>query len=247
MRLGMAVGPEGALRLVAPLPDDETRWVDLNAMETARLRRLGEGEPERLAAVLVPSELQGVLAAGPRGMARVQQTLAYASKWYRRGDLPEALAPHREAFRSQACLPNPLNILDAAGKRLSVIVDGPGAAMLSQPRVTLALIGQAGGRPAGVCLAVLEPMRLILGRWLAVGMNWTGHLQLRSGEHLRTAPLEAWSDLVLGTLRSGDVLILPPPHWKPLPERVEGTLELMAPWEKAILTVEGPLGHPGVQ
>lgn len=180
-------------------------------------------------------------------MARARQALAYAVKWYQRGDLPEVLAPPRESLRALPCLPEPTAILDGAGQCRNLPVVGPGVRVLSQPQPTLALVGQAGGRPAGVCLALLEPTRILLGTWLAVGVSWEGTLQVCFGNHRRTAPLDGWGDLILGPLEPGCVLVLPAPRWRALPELGEGTVDVTCPWERMSLALEGPLGHPTVQ
>ena len=110
LRLGTAVlgGAEPQRQiLVAALPSDSNRVVDLNRMERARQAKLGEGRPDRLADAHAPTSLREVLEAGPRALQRLRQTLAYAEKWHRRGDLPETLAPRLAEIRLLACLPRP--------------------------------------------------------------------------------------------------------------------------------------------
>ena len=103
MLLGTATWDEGpAVRraLVARL--DSGRLADLSRIEALRLRKLGEGDPERLAEVLVPASLRRLLDGGPRALARARQTVAYAEKWDRRGTLPEFLAPTASAVARPA-------------------------------------------------------------------------------------------------------------------------------------------------
>ena len=95
MRLAEARRRNGSPFLIAPLPSDASRLVDLTALEAIRLAKLGEGDPEALARALVPPSLDALLASGPRGLARARQTLAYAQKWENRGILPEELASTR--------------------------------------------------------------------------------------------------------------------------------------------------------
>lgn len=246
-RLGMAEWEGRNPRLVAPLPGDPARVVDLSAMEAARLRRLGEGAPEGLAQALVPSELGALLAAGPRGLVRARQALAYAAKWHRRGDLPEALAPTRDAVEFLPCLARPRRVFDWEGRRLKVAVAGPGAILTTHPQPTLAALGWGGGQPAGFCLALPEPDRLILGAWLTVGPIQEGRLLLRAGGHQRSAPLDAWAGLGVEALAAGEVVLLPPPRLRRMPELGVGPVEVACPWEDLDLRVEGPLGHPLLQ
>ena len=103
MFLGTAVWVEGAVErraLMARLVSG--RLADLNRIEAIRLRKLGEGEPERLADVLVPASLRRVLEGGPRALARARQALAYAEKWDRRGSLPK---PWRRSWSPWRCCP----------------------------------------------------------------------------------------------------------------------------------------------
>lgn len=247
LRLGMALWRGRTPRLVAPLPGDGGRVVDLSAMEAARLHRLGEGAPEALAEALVPPDLGRLLAAGTRGLARARQALAYAHKWHLRGDLPETLAPRLGQVYCQPCLAQPRRIFDGEGRRLALSVAGPGAALGAQPQPTLAALGSWGGRPAGFCLALMEPGRLILGAWMTVSPTWEGRLLVRAEGHQRSAPLDAWSGLALGELSAGDLVVLPPPRLRRMPDLEAGALRVICPWETLELRVEGPLDHPVVQ
>lgn len=246
LRLGMAKLPGGTLRLVAALPG-VPRVVDLSAAEGARLRRLGEGEPDLLAAAMVPPDLGAVLAAGPRALARARQAMAYAMKWHRRGDLPESLAPGLDRVALQPCLARPRRVFTGDGRRLKAPVSGPGATLTAQPQPTLAALGMFGGRPGGFCLALAEADRLILGAWAVVDPVWEGRLLLRMGSHQRSAPLDAWSGLVLGEVAPGDVVLLPPPRLRRMPDAGPGQVVVGCPWETLVLGAEGPLDHPLVQ
>jgi hypothetical protein len=216
MKLGTAVWSEGASErtaLVAELPSDPGRVVDLNRLEHLRLAKLGEGWAERLAAALVPPALRQLLEGGPRAIHRARQALAYAEKWHKRGGLPEALAPRAEAVRMQACLPRPLAVRRWDGSPLDrLAVQGPGAVLASLPAPTLALVGLHGERPAGCCLAVEHARGVVLGAWLELDPDWEGALELSLGGQRRRLPLEAWSGLALPPLRPAEVLLAPPPH-----------------------------------
>lgn len=248
MHLGTAVWTEGLTErraLVAPLPGDETRLVDLNRVEGFRLGRLGEGQPEALAEVLVPSGLRRVLEGGPRALARLRTTLAYAEKWARRGDLPLALAPQRESVRLLPCLPRPAQVLRWDGQGLDrLAVQGPGAILGRYPQPTLALVGQRGGGPAGCCLALEGTEGVILGAWLVPDLPVEGHLELLLAGHRRRVTLACWEGLSLPQPRPGEVIMLPPPRLKVLPWSAGGTLEIRTPFETlALRLAEAPL-HP---
>lgn len=251
MHLGTAIWTEGQTErraLVTPLPGDETRLVDLNRVERFRLGRLGEGQPEALAEVLVPSALRRVLESGPRALARLRTTLAYAEKWARRGDLPWALAPLRESVRLLPCLPRPSQVLRWDGQGLDrLVVQGPGATLGRHPQPTLALVGQQGGAPAGCCLALEGGEGVILGAWLVPGLPSEGHLELLLAGHRRKVTLACWEGLSLPQPRAGELILLPPPRLKALPWSAGGTLEIRTPFESlALRLTETPL-HPTEQ
>jgi hypothetical protein len=252
LRLGTASWMEGsAVRqaLVAPLPSDPNRVVDLNRMERARQTKLGEGRPERLAEVLVASTLRETLEAGPRALQRLRHTLAYAEKWNHRGDLPEDLAPRLAQIHLLPCLPRPSLLCRADGLHLDrLAVQGPGGVLHRLPQPTLAAVGQYGGQPAGFCLAVEDIHGAILGGWLEVDFAWQGFLELRANGHPRKAPLEAWDGIALPTLRPAEVLLLPHPRLKPLPELMPGAeFTLCAGAEVLCLSLGKELLHPTVQ
>ena len=251
LRLGTAQWVNASERqaLVAPLPSDPDRVVDLNGMERARLARLGEGRPERLADTLVPSTLRETLEAGPRALQRLRQTLAYAEKWARRGDLPEDLAPRMTQLRLLPCLPRPSLLRRSDGVHLDrLAVQGPGGVLHRLPQPTLAAIGLFGGRCAGFCLAVEDTQGAILGGWVEVDFSWKGELELEAGGRQRTAPLEAWEGILLPTLRPGEVMLLPQPRLKSLPELVPGgEFTVSAGSERLCLRLAKELIHPTVQ
>jgi hypothetical protein len=249
MLLGTAVWAEGPMErraLVARL--DSGRVVDLNRMEAVRLRKLGEGDPDRLADALVPASLRRALEGGPRALARVRQAVAYAEKWDRRGNLPAALAPELSAVALDPCLPRPTALRRMDGSLLDRFgVRGPGANLSAPPQPGMAAVGMAGGGIAGFCLALEEAGSLILGAWMTD--TWpTGGLELRSGGTRRSVPLKAWEGLDLPSLRAGEVLLLPPPKLKPFPDSMAGAeVRLSVGFEQLLLgwTPEGV--HPTVQ
>lgn len=249
MLLGTAAwaeGPADRRTLVARL--DSGRFADLSRIEAIRLRKLGEGEPERLAEALVPPSLRRLLEGGPRAFARARQTLAYAEKWDRRGNLPETLAPRPESATLLPCLPRPTALRDLSGRWLDRLgVKGAGAELLGVPQPGLAALGQAGGGIAGFCLALEDAGSAILGGWLTD--QWPeGNLELKAGAARRSLPLKAWEGLELPFLRAGEVLLLPPARLKALPDLAAGSeIRLSAGFDQLVLRL-GPEGlHPTVQ
>ncbi len=245
--LGGAASPRQAL--VAALPSDPDRVVDLNPMERARQSKFGEGRPERLADVLAPSSLREVLEAGPRALQRLRQTVAYAEKWHRRGDLPELLAPRSADIQLLPCLPRPSLLRRGDGSHLNrLAVQGPEAELHCLPLPTLAAVGQHGGRPAGFCLALEDLHGAVLGAWLEVDFAWTGHLTLSVKGRQRSAPLEAWEGLALPPLRPAEVMLLPHPRLKAMPELSPGAgFTLQAGAEILSLSLAKELLHPTLQ
>jgi len=249
MLLGTAAWAEGPVErraLVARLASG--RVADLNRIEAVRLRKLGEGEPERLAEVLVPPSLRRVLEGGLRSLARVRQAVAYAEKWDRRGTLPEPLAPSLDAVQLLPCLPRPLALRRADGTGLERLgLRGPGAELSGQPQPGLAVVGLAGGSYAGFCLALEDVGGGVLGAWMAA--EWpTGTLELKVGASRRSVPLKAWEGLELPPLQAGEVLLLPPPRLKPLPELVAGTeVRISVAFELLSLRLRVEGVHPTVQ
>lgn len=201
--------------LMALLPSDPGRAVDLTAVEAVRLAKLGEGDPDRLAAALVPHRLDRALAAGPRGVARLRHALAYADKWARRGDLPASLAPLLEEVRP---LPlRPARLLDAEARVMDpAALLGEEQALPGEPRPTLALLGQSGRGPAGWTLACLAGLRVALCPWVVLGAD-AGALDFSAGGHRRRIPADAWSGIPWPEVAAGEALLLPPPRLKALP------------------------------
>lgn len=246
MLLGTALwseGPGERRALVGRLASG--RVVDVNRVEAVRLRKLGEGDPERLAEVLVPPSLRRVLEGGPRALARVRQALAYAEKWDRRGPLPAVLAPEISALRLLPCLPRPSSLRRSDGTCLDRLrVSGPGARLQEAPRPALAALGALGGGVAGFCLALEETGSAVLGAWMTDGWP-AGVLELRVAGHRRRVPFAAWEGLALPPLRPAEALLLPPPRLKALPD-LPGPLKLVAPFETLDLSgsdgfVPGPV------
>lgn len=248
MLLGTATWAEGPLErraLVGRLASG--RLADLNRLEAVRLRKLGEGEPERLAEALVPPSLRRLLEGGPRALARARQALAYAEKWERRGTLPESLAPREDQVRLLPCLPRPAALLGWDGRSLDrLAVRGPGAELAHLPQPGLAVLGLAGGGIAGFCLALAEEGGAIFGAWMVNA--WPGgSLELRAGPARRSAPLGAWEGLALPPLHPAGALLLPPPRLKPLQELLPGAeVRVSAAFDTLVLRA-GPEGiHPTV-
>lgn len=249
MLLGTAVWAEGPLErraLVAQL--DSGRLADLNRIEAVRLRKLGEGDSDRLAEVLVPPSLRRVLEGGPRALARARQALAYAEKWDRRGTLPEALAPEPASVQQLPCLPRPLSLRRPDGQNLDRLhLQGPGAELSVHPQPTLAAVGLAGGTFGGFCLALEDAGSTVLGAWMSD--EWpTGSLELKAGGARRNVPLKAWEGLGLPPLQAGEVMLLPLPRLKVLPQLEAGSpVRISTVFEELSLRM-GPEGlHPTVQ
>ncbi|WLT31507.1 hypothetical protein [Geothrix sp. PMB-07] len=249
MLLGTAVWAEGPIErraLVARLASG--RLADLNRIEAVRLRKLGEGDPERMAEALVPASLRRVLEGGPRALARARQAAAYAEKWERRGTLPATLAPPPELVQLLPCLPRPLRLRRSDGQGLDRLgLRGPGAELSAPPQPCLAVLGLAGGTFGGFCLALEDGGSAVLGAWMSD--EWpTGSLELKAGAVRRSVPLRAWEGLELPPLHAGEVLLLPPPRLKALPELAAGAeLLLTVGFEQMTLRL-GPEGvHPTVQ
>lgn len=243
MRLAEARRRDGRTFLIAPLPSDPTRLVDLSALEAVRLAKLGEGDPETLARALVPPSLEALLASGPRGLARARQALAYAQKWESRGILPEELASDRWLPK----LAPPSGLMNLNGQRLD-----PGAllreghALPGTPQATLCLVGQAGGLPAGLRMALLGEGRILLSPWIET--EGAGPLQLSVGGHRRKVTLEAWNGLDLPLLQPGEHLILPAPRLRPWPSLSKGAaIDLRWGADHLQAHLARALEHPTVQ
>jgi hypothetical protein len=255
MRLGTALlaGPGRERRaLVAPLPSDPARVVDLHAVEAERLRKLGEGQPQALAEALLPPSLRQVLESGPRGLLRAAQALAYAEKWARRGTLPEALAPLLRQVRLLPCLPRPSSVRfpdGGFGDRLGLLA--PDARLPWSPglelRPTLAALGQASARPAGFALALGVGEGLLLGAWLHTELLMEGGLGLLGRSGSREAPLSTWKDLQLPPLRPCEVLLLPFPEWEPMLALPGERIRLESPFDALSVRFGREGTHPTLQ
>ncbi len=249
MFLGTAVWAEGPVErraLVARLASG--RLADLNRIEAIRLRKLGEGDPDRLADALVPASLRRVLEGGARALARARQTVAYAEKWDRRGTLPETLAPGLESVDLLPCLPRPSSLRRLDGQSLDrIAVRGPGAELSAPPQPCLAALGLAGGTMAGFCLALEEGGSAVLGAWMTD--EWPrGSLELKAGAARRSVSLKTWEGLELPLLHAGEVLLLPPAKLKSLPGLVAGAeVRISASFDQLILRLGPEAVHPTVQ
>ena len=251
MKLGTAVwneGPSERRALVAELPSDPGRVVDLNRLEHLRRAKLGEGWAERIAEAMMPASQRQLLEGGPRAIHRARQVLAYAEKWHKRGTLPESLAPRCGNIRQLPCLPRPLALRRWDGSSLDrLTVQGPGATVGSLPLPTLALVGLHGGQPAGCCLAMEHGHGVVLGAWLELDMVWEGILELTAGGRRRRIPLDTWRDLAPRQPRSGEVLLAPPPHFRTGPTPPGSTIRITTPMETLTLVLGETLVHPTVQ
>lgn len=253
LKLGTATWAEGAIErraLVAPLPSDPSRLVDLHRMEQVRLAKLGEGRAEALAEVLVPPSLRLVMEGGPRALQRLKQTLAYAEKWVRRGDLPVFLARPGSTVRMLPCLPRPVVLRRGDGTHLDrLAVQGPGGTLDTMPQPTLAVVGlHRGGGLAGWCLALENATGAVLGGWMVLGCPLEGAIELRSGTHHRRIPMDTWAGLEIPALRAAEVVILPAPRLRPVPGLVGGSdFSIEAPFDSLTLKLGTDIPHTTVQ
>ncbi len=251
MKLGTAVWRDGTVErtaLVAELPPDPGRVVDLNRLEVLRLAKLGEGWAERLADARVPPALGSLLEGGPRALHRARQVLAYAEKWHRRGGLPEALAPRTGNLRMLACLPRPLALRRWDGTVLDPrSVQGPGGMLGSLPMPTLALVGLHGERPAGCCLALEHARGVALGAWLELDLDWEGALELSLGGLRRRLPLDTWQGLVPPRLRAGEVVLAPPPRLRLRPGQGVVEVRLAGSFDTLAVRLADSEMHPTMQ
>ena len=253
LKLGTASWNEGASErraLVAPLPSDPSRLVDLNRVEQVRLAKLGEGRADALADVMVPSSLRRVLEGGPRAMQRARQTLAYAEKWNQRGDLPRDLAPLGASVRMLPCLPRPTVLRRADGVHLDrLAVQGPGALLGVVPQPTLAVIGlHKTSNIVGWCLALEDASGAVLGAWMVMDDPREGFIELRCGAHHRQVPLDVWEGLEMPAPRAAEVVILPAPRSRPIPGLVSGSnFSVSSPFDTLQLRLGSDIPHLTVQ
>jgi hypothetical protein len=253
LKLGTASWFEGASErraLVAPLPSDPSRLVDLNRMEQVRLAKLGEGRADALAEALVPSSLRRVLEGGLRALQRVRQALAYAEKWDRRGDLPLDLALPENKVRMLSCLPRPSVLRRADGMHLDrLAVQGPGSLLGAAPQPTLAMIGlHRTSSAVGWCLALEDASGAILGAWMVMDAPREGFIELRCGNHHRRVPLDTWEGLELPAPRAAEVVILPVPRSRSIPGLVSGSnFSVWSPFETLQLRLGSDIPHLTVQ
>jgi hypothetical protein len=251
MKLGTAVWSEGSSErtaLVAELPSDPGRVVDLNRLEHLRLAKLGEGWAERMAEAMVPPSLRQLLEGGPRAIHRARQVLAYAEKWAKRGSLPESLAPRAGQVKLLACLPRPLAMRRWDGSALDrLAVQGPFGTLGSLPVPTLALVGLHGDHPAGCCLALEHAHGVALGAWLELDLDWDGTLELNMGSQHRRLPLDAWRGLTLPPLRPAEVLLAPPPHLRLGQGGAGMEIRFVSAFETLVLHLADGGVHPTMQ
>lgn len=249
MPLGTATWQEGPAErraLVARL--DSGRVADLSRIEAVRLGKLGEGQPERLAEVLVPSSLRQLLEGGPRALTRARQAAAYAEKWDRRGTLPVELAPDASHVALGPCLVRPARVRRMDGSLLDRFrVLGPGCEVSEVPQAGLAAVGAQGGGMAGFCLYLEAAQGVVLGAWMVEAWP-TGLLELAAEGARRSVPLKAWEGLELPPLRPGEVVLLPPARVKAFPPLEEGAVvQVQAGAEVLAVTLRPGAPHPTLQ
>jgi hypothetical protein len=253
LKLGTASWLEGASErraLVAPLPSDSSRLVDLNRVEQFRLAKLGEGRADALAETLVPASLRRILEGGPRALQRVKQTLAYAEKWDQRGDLPATLAFPGGSVRMLPCLSRPAVLRRSDGMHLDrLAVQGPGASLEAVAQPTLALIGlHRSGGASGWCLALEDSIGAVLGAWMILEYPAEGCIELRCGAHHRRIPLDTWTGLEVPAPRAAEVVLLPAPKLRSIPGMVSGSdFTVSAPFEVLQLKLGKDIPHQTVQ
>ena len=252
IKLGTAIlknGPHGRRALVAELPSGSGRVVDLNRVEMARLAKLGEGDPDGLANVLVPPSLRKLLESGERGIRRAAQALLYAAKWDLRSGLPDLLAPWPGSYEPLPCLPRPLAIRNSSGHFLDRLnVHGPRATLPAVAEPTIAVIGSAGAGHAGFCIAANSPVGPILGAWLCIGELEQGEFSVEIGKRKIKASTETWAGLVPPRLKPSEVLLLPPPLLRlPSNAPLAGKVVIRAPFDSLEVNFEPEPVHPTLQ
>jgi hypothetical protein len=252
VRLGTAAwneGPAERRTVVAPLPGEPGRVVDLNRVERMRLAKLGEGRADALADVLVPTSLRVALEGGPRCLHRLRQTLAYAEKWHQKSGLPELLAPPLDRVRLLPCLPRPSALRRADGIHLDRLqVRGPGSTLRQFPQPTLAVVGIRGAETFGFCLALEDAPGVVLGAWMVLERPREGLLTLELDGHHRNIPLDSWESLDLPPLRPGEVMLAPPTRLRTLQASGEALpFRILAPFETLELVLDLDAVHPTLQ
>lgn len=253
MELATATWAEGRrtrVALVARLASG--RLADLERVEAIRLRKLGEGDADRLAAALVPPSLPRVLAGGPGALARARQTLAYAEKWDRRGTLPGELAPWPEQVALAPLLEGPTLVHFPDGSLgEGLALQGPGARLEWAPgldlQAALAVVGMKGRRPAGRALALVAGGTVVAGAWLQVDLVLEGALVLHGQAGRRTADLARWADLGPPQLRPGEVALLAPLHLDLLPAQPGDQVQVQAPFGSLAVSLGRDGAHPTLQ
>jgi|GEM_PF-368965 len=252
IKLGTAVWKEGFSErrtLVARLPGDTSRVVDLNRVERIRLAKLGEGRAESLADVLVPTSLRQLLESGPLGIHRAAQTLAYADKWNQKNGLPEEYAPALGSYKLLPCLPRPLALRTSLGHfwdRLSI--HGPGAVLPAISEPTIAIVGSNDGKYAGCCIAANSPLGPILGAWLYIGQLPQCGISIEIGAYKNSTPADIWADLEPPPLRAAEVFLLPAPILR-LPNNIspKDKIIIETPFDRLEVKYGSDPVHPTLQ
>jgi hypothetical protein len=252
IKLGTAVWKDGFSErraLVARLPGDTSRVVDLNRVERIRLAKLGEGRAESLADVLVPSRLRQLLESGPPGIQRAAQALSYADKWHQKTGLPEEFAPAPGSYKLLPCLPRPLAVRTSLGYFLDrLTIQGPGAVLPAISEPTIAIVGSNDGKYAGCCIAANSPIGSILGAWLYIGQLPQCGISIEIGAYKNSTPADLWSELTPPPLRAAEVLLLPAPMLR-LPNNIspKDKIIIETPFDRLEISYGTDPVHPTVQ
>jgi len=255
IKLGTAVWKEGFSErraLVAQLPGDTSRVVDLNRVERIRLAKLGEGRAESLADVLVPSSLRQLLESGRLGIQRAAQALSYADKWHQKNGLPEEFAPALGSYKLLPCLPRPLAVRTSLGYFLDRLsVHGPGAVLPAISEPTIAIVGYVGSideKCVGCCIAASSPIGPILGAWLYIGQLPQCSISIEIGAYKNSTPADIWADLTPPPLRTAEVFLLPAPILR-LPNNIspKDKIIIETPFDRLEVRYGSDPVHPTLQ
>jgi hypothetical protein len=164
--------------------------------------------------------------------------------------LPELLALPATSVRMLPCLPRPSVLRRSDGvhlDRLSVQGTEATLGVLAQP--TLAVIGLH--RSAGIlgwCLALEDASGAVLGGWMVLEYPGEGSMELRCGSHHRRVPFDTWAGLDVPSPRAAEVILLPAPRLRPIPELVPGCdFSVAAPFDVLHLKLGQDVPHHTVQ
>ncbi|MDR0498341.1 MAG: hypothetical protein LBH03_01240 [Holophagales bacterium] len=252
IKLGTAVWKDGFSErraLVACLPGDVGRVVDINRIERIRLAKLGEGRAEAVADALVPSSLRQLLESGPHGFQRAAQALSYAYKWHQKTGLPEEFAPFPGSYKLLPCLPRPLAVRTSLGHFLDrLTIQGPRAILPAISEPTIAIVGSTEEKYAGCCIAANSPIGPIIGAWLYVGQLPQCDIFVEIGTYKNSTSTDIWADLTLPSLRPAEVFLLPAPMLR-LPNNIspKDKITIETSFDRLEINYGSDPVHPTVQ